>query len=254
MHRLVWLTMTLATLMACDPFADVQKQDTIEAYEGYLAEHGESANAMFAEVRLEELYLDKARTSGALDDWNAYLERFPKGHHHETALKEREASLYDWASTQMTPEAWETFLEEYPKPTQRRGTPAKRALEATRYAKDHLTIGTPRSEKINLAEDPEGPLNGTGFYVDVTHNGPDVIEALWLRIHYLGKDGTSLGAREWPVVAPLREFPVPVREEFTVPMETGQTRTWEWTTGDLPQTWSGEVRVVPFKMRLAAAE
>lgn len=254
MYRMAWLTVSLATMLACDPFASVQSIDTIDAYEGYLAEHGSSSNAMFAEVRLEELYLDKARTSGALADWDAYLKRFPKGHHHDTAIKERESSLYAWAQEENTPEAWTTFLTEYPKPTERRGKPAKDALEASTFARDNLTTGPVRIEKINLAEDPEGPLNGTGIYMDVTNTGDETIEILWMRVHYLGPKGTSLGSREWPVVAPLRVFPVPVLDAWTVPMKPGDTRTWEWTTGEVPETWTGEVKVVPYKVQLAKAE
>jgi len=50
-------------------------------------------------------------------------------------------------------------------------------------------------------------------------------------------------------VAP--SFPTPIEEEKKIPMASGETRTWEWTTGDLPDDWSGKVAVVPLKLTLA---
>ncbi|MCA9572350.1 MAG: hypothetical protein KC656_31135, partial [Myxococcales bacterium] len=250
MRRVLCLSLLLATGLACDDFGAVQREDTIPAYEAYLADHTTGPNVFRAQVRLEELYLAKARDSGKLEDWDAYLERFPKGQHTDAAIAEREASLFAWAEWEATPEAWKTFLDEYPKPRDKRGTPARDGLEATTYA-PHLSNGPMDIHDVNLAEDPTGPMNGKAFVVDVTNEGDKTIVQLWYRIHYLDADGHSLGYREWPVVAPLRNFPVPVEDDKTVPMKPGETRRWEWWTGDLPERFAGKARVIPIRIRFA---
>lgn len=239
----------LLALLACDPYSDVVRENSIEAYEAYLTEHGEGPNALRARVRLEELMLEKARKSGDLADWDAYLARFPDGMHHEAAVAEREASLYGVAERDMTVAAWERYLEAYPKGPADHVRFARRALDAVRYA-ETTKQGEVRVFEVNLAQDPNGPKDGWGFDMDVT-NGDKVVEALWYRIHYTAADGSSLGHRDWPLVAPLAEFPVPVPDEWTVPLQPGETRTWHWTTGDLPEAWAKTARVVPFKVRFA---
>jgi hypothetical protein len=243
----------LLWLLACDPYPSVARTDTIEAYQGYLAEHPTGANALRAQVRLEELVLERARASGSLEDWDAYLAAFPDGYHRETALKERETSLFTWARNEATVEAWDTFLREYPRPGRGRKTEAEDGREAAAYAV-HLTTGPVVIDKVNLADDPAGPLDGTRFRMDVTHGGDKAIETLWYRIHYLDAAGRSLDERTWPLVAPYKTYPVPVPDEQTFPMEPGETRTWEWSTGALPEGFADKVRVVPYEIHFVGEE
>lgn len=237
------------TLAACaDPFAAAQKADTIEAYEQYLAEHPDGRFAIQAKSRLEQLSYEKARAEKSLEAYDAYLERFPDGALHAKALAEREEFLFEWARATDTLAAWEKFLDEYPKAQKERRNKARNMVAVHGY-REHLTIGEPVVEQVNLAENPDGPKDGWGFSADVTNNGPETIASLWLTIEYLDANGRALDSREWPVVAP--RFPVPMEEEHLLPMKSGETRRWFWSTGSLPDTWSQQVRLYPSRIELA---
>lgn len=237
----------LVALLACDPYADVARQDTIEAYEAYLTDHADGPNGLRAQIRLEELLLAKARASMALEDWDALLARFPNGMHKDTAVKEREGSLYAVATHEASVAAWEKYLAEYPKGPAEHVRFARKAVDAVRYGQT-MKVGTPTIQPVNLAQDPTGPLDGWAIDVEVT-NGDRVVESFWYRVHFLGPDGASLGHRDWPLVAPLLEFPVPVPDPWTVPMQPGETRTWHWTTGNVPEGWAKQAKVVPIRVR-----
>ena len=233
---------------ACgDNFAAVQAEDSIEAYENYLKNNPDGRFAMEANARLEDLYLQAARDGKSLEGYDRYLERFPDGALREKGLKEREEFLFAWANETNTGETWKKFLEEYPRAEKTRRAKAKRMINVHTYS-ENLEVSPPRVEQINLAEDPEGPLNGWGFWVDVTNNGSKTIESLSLTIEYLNGEGGRLGQREWPVVAPY--WPVPVEEERKVPMKPGETREWEWSTGNLPEGWGRRVRVYPSRISM----
>lgn len=244
--------LALLGLSACDDYDAIQRADDIATYEAWLKENPTHSKVFVANIRLEELYLDKARKENTLAVWDAYLERWPEGRHRDKALDEREASLYDWAYQEGTKAAWKTWLDEYPKGHSKHRGVAKASFAATSYA-DNVTITEVRTKKVNLAEDPEGPLDGTEFAVDVTNNGDKTLDAFVLRIHYVDGSGKSLGNRVWPVVGTTKDFKVPVEEEKKVPMKPGETRTWAWWTGDLPKGYSKAV-VHPARVRFAKEE
>ncbi len=243
----------LLLLLACDGFGDVQRADTIDGYETWLTENPGHTKAFEANIRLEELYLAKARESGTLDTWDEYLKRWPKGHHHEAALKEREGHLFAWAQWEANEAGWKRYLTEYAKGFPKHTAVARAGLKATAYA-TNLSITDVVARKINLAEDPEGPLDGMAFTSEITNNGDQTIEALWFVLHYLDEAGKSVGSRKWPVVAPYAEFPVPIEEERTVPMKPGETRTWEWWAGDFPKSYAGKTRLVPMRIRFPSPD
>lgn len=223
-------------LSACEPFYEVQKADTIEAYEQYLEEHPNSRFQFQATTRLEELYLERARERGTLEAYDAYLERFPEGMYHDKALAQREEALFDWAREQDTVEAWSTFLEEYPRAKKKRKTTARQARRIAAY-RPHLALTEPELERVNLAEDPEGPLNGWQVEVDVTNEGDETLKHLGLRATWA--DGTA----RWPVVA--ERWPVPMPDEAKEPIAPGETRTWTWTTGEMAADYDGSLEVKP---------
>lgn len=245
------LALTLALGACADPFATAQKADTVEAYEQYLAENPTGRFHLQASSRLESLYLEKARAEKSLEAYDAYLARFPEGALYEKAITEREQFLFDWARHNDTLEAWEKFLAEYPRADKSRRGKAKNMVAVHGYL-EHLAFTETKAEEVNLAEDPKGPKDGWGFFVDVTNNGPETINALWLTIEYLDAEGRALDTRDWPVVAP--QFPVPMQEEYMVPMKPGETRTWFWSTGSLPETWSKQVKVFPSRIELQVAK
>ena len=99
-------------------------------------------------------------------------------------------------------------------------------------------------EQVNLAEDPNGPLNGYGFYVDVTNKGDAAIAMLKLEIQYLNEAGQKVGSGSWPVVATRLPGGLPMADGFDKPIAPGETRQWEWTDGEFPDSWAKKSKVV----------
>ncbi len=244
--RLATLIIPLAlSLSACkSPFATAQEQDTIEAYETFLDGNPNSPFVTQATLRLEELYLEKARTDKTLESYDLYLDKYPKGKLRDKAVEERREFLFDWASEQDSAEAWQKFLDEYPTGDRKLKQEARERLNMAQN-RDIISVGPVSIEQVNLAENPDGPLDGWGFYADVTVSGDKDVEKLVMEVAYLGSEGQVLDAREWPVVAPALPGNLPVEEEFKVPMKPGETRTFEWTTGDMPVGWAKKARIRP---------
>jgi hypothetical protein len=233
-------------LIACgDGFQAAQEADSIEAYEAYLQANPEGRFSLQANSRLESLYLETAAQEKSLEAYDRYLERFPEGALHEKGLNERESFLFAWANEQNTAASWQRFLDEYPKGKKERKQKARRLIKVHEYL-EHLDVSEAEMSQVNLAEDPEGPLDGWGFQVMVTNNGPKTIETMHLTIEYLGDEGVVLGQREWGLVAPF--WPTPIEEERKVPMKPGDTRPWDWTTGSMPDGWAKRVRVYPSRI------
>ncbi|MCB9776937.1 MAG: hypothetical protein H6742_00060 [Alphaproteobacteria bacterium] len=240
--------------LACtNPFAAAQEADTIEAYETFLAENPNSPFVTQGSLRLEELYLEKARQDKTLESYDVYLDKYPKGTLREKAVEERRTFLFDWAGEQDTPEAWQKFLDEYPTGDKKLKQQARTRLNMAQH-RDLVTIGAPSIEQINLAENPDGPLDGWGIYADVTVAGDKPVKELDLEVAYLGPEGQVLDTDKWPVVAPALPGNMPVEEEFKIPMKPGETRTFEWTTGDMPADWSKKVRLKPVDIKFVGEE
>jgi len=248
--RLAVPFVTLAILFGCGSASQGPAEDTIPAWEAWLEDNSDGVHAIRGIARLQDMYLDKARASGQPADYDAYLERFPDGVHVRTVKEERRKGMFRKALRSGAAADWEAYLADYPNTPDDHDDIAREGLEAARYA-PHVSLSPVRTVKVNLAEDPEGPLNGTAFRTDVTNNGDRTLQAWWLRIFYLDDQGRVVGRKKWPVVETARGFPVPMPPEASVPMKPGETRTWEWATGDLPKGFSGELALVPMRVRFA---
>jgi hypothetical protein len=246
--RWIPVTLFLCFLGCGDDFATVQNTDTIEAYEFYLEAHPNGTYSFQASGRLEDLYLIKAREDQSLEGYDAYFKRFPEGNLKSRAYAEREGLLFGQAREVNTLDAWEAYLKEYPHATKKKKKEAQRMIKVHGYA-DNLELSEPEITQINLAEDPEGPLNGWGFQVRVTNTGDKTLATLHLTMVYLDDEGHALDFRDWPVVAPY--WNTPIEEERKVPMKPGDTRPWDWSSGDMPDGWSKRVRVYPSRVTFA---
>ena len=67
---------------------------------------------------------------------------------------------------------------------------------------------------------------------------------LKLEIHYLDEAGQKVGSGSWPVVATRLPGGLPMAEGFDKPIGPGETRQWEWTDGDFPESWAKKSKVV----------
>jgi hypothetical protein len=238
--RLVWILVVLS-LAGCDPFPEVRKVDTIEGYEAYIAEHADSTFVSEARARLEVLYLEKARAERTLEAYDAYTSKFPQGVYRKEAYIEREAFMWAWADATNTADAWERYLKEYPSHDARKVKDARRRKECATYL-PNLAWTPVAMKKVNLAEDPNGELNGWMFSSDVTNNGPQTITYLQLTLRFKDTSGKTIGDARWPVVS--ENYGIPVEEEKKIPIKPGETRTWSYTTGDIPPGWSEQTELV----------
>jgi hypothetical protein len=248
------LALFLALAGGCDPFADVQKADTIDAYEAYLRDHPDSPNVLQAEGRLATLSLEKARKDGTVESYDAFLARFPKSSLVKDAQKERKDLVWARADAEDTVAAWKGIVDEFSKPDKEGGDRdmVKRAKRRMRMAthKDAVEISPVEMEMVNLAENPDGELNGYGFFADVKNVGTKPIVMLKLRIQYLDGSGDAVGEAEWPVVATALPGNMPMAEGFDKPIAPGETRRWEWTTGDMPDGWAKKSKLTAVDIRV----
>lgn len=249
------LLFVLALSACADPFEEAKKADTIEAWDGYLAGGPTAAKKMEGEKRLEELMLDKARADHTLESYDALLKRFPKGKLFKDANQERQTIYYATLEKEDTPEGWQKFLDEYKRP---KGDPrliadARRRVEVAKL-KSSFEIADPAVAQVNLAEDPKGPLDGWGFTANVTNKGDKPIEMMYLRVILRGDDGKNLLQKEWPVVAKRLPGNLPFAEGFDKPIAPGETRKWEYATGDAPEGWNQKFEVLAVRIKLEGAE
>lgn len=232
-------------LLACtDPYATAQESDTIEAYEKYLSENPSGTYRLQAETRLEELMFQKAEEDKKIASFDAYFARFPDGQFKEKAMEAREEVLFAWADQEDTAEAFQKFLDEYPRGAKKRKQEARRRVNMAKN-RDVVGLGEVSMEQVNLANDPDGPPNGWGFFVDVTNKGETPITLLTLQISLLDGGGAALTQATYPAVGsryPGRSW---VEDEYKEPLKPGESRAWKYTTGDIPTGWSKKVSVKP---------
>ena len=226
-----------------DNYAEVKAADNVEGYEAYLQEP-DSRYAQIARMRLETLLVEEAKKSSRWRSTARY-QRFPRSALIEQARTERESLMFAEARRTNTADAWQGYLDEHPKARKKQKQEAKRMLKVHEYM-PNLEVSAPTITQVNLAENPEGPLDGWGFQVMVTNNGDKTIESMSMSIAYLDDEGRALDTREWPLVAPF--WSTPIEEERKVPMKPGETRPWDWTTGNMPEGWSRKVSVYPSRI------
>lgn len=245
------LALSLLLIGCGDNFADVQAEDTIEAYETFLANNPGSRFEMEANDRLETLYIKAAREAGTLAAYDAYLERFPEGNQREGALDEREGVMFSEAGVANTKEAWEGFLEAYPKAKKERKKHAEAMIKVAKYI-DQLELGPATMEQVNLAEDPEGPLNGWRFAQTVKNVGDKTFESVYITIEFLDENGKKVGGKSWAACAPY--YPVPIEDEHYKPLKPGDEIEWYWTDGNMPEGWGRQIRTYVSKVKIAKKE
>lgn len=256
--RVLSLALGLGLLVACGPsFHEIQKTDTIEAYEQFLAESPNDPNVTLAKIRLEELYLEKARAEKTLEAYDLYLSKYQgdtTSQHVTTAVEERETFLYDHAVEQNTKEGWQQYLDEYPKGEKKRKQEARRRIKMMEHVGD-LEIGPCEMEPVNLAEDPDGPLDGFMWTAEVTNKGETAIETLNMELQHLGSDGKPIEIDKWPLVAPQAPGNMPIEEEWKQPVQPGETRLY-WFSDMAPEApgWAKKCKLVPIGIKLVGED
>ncbi len=243
--------LTLLMLACGTSFSEVQKTDSIEAYEAWIAENPGSPQMTLAEIRVEELYLEKAREDQTLEAYDIYLGKYGDtgGRLAEKAREERETFLFGWAQEENTIGSWQTYLDEYPNGGGKEGRKNRKESTARINVLGYhanLDIGPVEVEAVNLAEDPDGPLNGWLFIADVTNNGDEALSMLNMELQYLNAEGKVIESDRWPLVAPQAPGNLPIEEEWKVPVQPGETRTYSYMdTAPQAPGWSKKAKLVP---------
>lgn len=220
----------LALLAACETgptFAQVQEQDTLEAYEAFVAANPGSIYQTQIDKRLDDLYFEKAKAEGTLAGYDVYLQKMPKGKHVSESNTAREKIRWDETIKDGSPDAWRKFVAEFPTAQKDHKGEAEAAVAAADYGK--LTIGEPKVEMVNLAKDPAGEKNGWGVTAEVKNEGDKSFEFVELTLAFLGDDGSVLDRKAWPLTSPTWTMPAP--EIAMTPIKPGEARVWEWTGG-----------------------
>ncbi|MBN1334443.1 MAG: hypothetical protein JXB39_00625 [Deltaproteobacteria bacterium] len=251
--RLTRFCLILAFASGCgSPYQDALEANTPEAWEAYLAQAPPTDGyRRQAEANLEKLLWEGAREAGTLEAWDAFLARYPEGNgsqYWERVREDFEIALRREADRAGSADLWKRYLAEFPKAGKKRKTEARNRILVAEHL-SAFTLGPIRQERVNLAEDPEGPPNGWGWWVEVRNAGQRPIDRLSLALTFLDDEDRVLDRRDWPVVAQYYPGRIPVQEGFDRPIRPGETRTWEYTDGDIPEGWSGRVRVYPVYLR-----
>ena len=142
-------------------------------------------------------------------------------------------------------ESWTKYLDEYPKADRKKKKQARDRIAVAAY-EANLAQSEPRFERVNLAEDPEGPKNGWGVSVDITNNGDKTIADLRYRVRFYDAAGKQIADKNWPLVA--KNWGVPMEEEKKVPVAPGEMRTWYWMDGFPAEDWKGTIKLTPTKI------
>lgn len=241
---LLLLSVSVVAVGCENPFEVAQTAHTIEAYEQYLTENPDGTYVLQANLALEDLYLQAAREGKNLEGYDKALKRFPKGQHKDKVMDERKQFLFDWAAEEDTPEAWQRFLDEYKKGDKKLRSKARQRLRMAEN-RDRVEVGPVEAEQVNLAENPDGPLDGWGFTADITNTGDTPIQTLMIEIQYLDDAGKKAKSELWPAVATRLPGNLPFEEGFDKPIAPNEVRVFNFTTGDLPAGWSKKVKLVP---------
>ena len=247
--RLLALVVLLAG--CANPYADAEKANTIEAWEAYLQTKPSLSQQLAAEQQLQNLLLEKARKTKAVADYNAVIDRFPKVPERAKLIQERSEAAYAAAEKEGTPEAWKQFMKDYPTADSILIKKATNMVDVTTN-KDKLKVGEPRVEQVNLAENPNGPKDGWGFFVTVTNVGTEPIGYLNMEVRLLDEAGAKLKAWQYPLVSKTGPGNMPIEDEYTKPLLPGASREWQYTTGEVPEAWSKKVQVVPVAVKVGS--
>lgn len=221
--------MVLFGVLACmgPSYSEVERIDTIEAYEAFLEADPDTFYRNPVEKRLEELYWDKAEKEDTLEAWAAYTKRWEgtTASHYPQALKKHAAFAWKAALADGSLGAVKGYVDSFGKADQVLASRAQGLLAALEYGKLELT--EPTFAQVNLAEDPKGPLNGWAVRVDVTNAGEAVLPFVRLSVEWQAPDGHELTTKDYPLCSD--HWTMPATELQQQPLKPGEKRTWEWT-------------------------
>jgi hypothetical protein len=234
---LVLLSCLALNLCACEGLAlhDARLKDSPAAYEAFLQQYPDSTEAEALRSRIDELRYREATEAGTAAAYRAYLARHPKGASSEQAHLAEEQLSFSEATAAGTAESLEAYLKAHPKGAS--VDTANSLLDRVLY-RARIGIHELRTEQVNLANDPKGPLDGWAVVADVVNEGRRTVSLVELHVDLLDASGKAEGQHNkwWAVTPDLGAFPTP--EAMKLPLAPGASRVFRWTTGAIPENWS----------------
>ena len=119
---LLWILLIAILSLSCSPergdWKKAKSQNSIEAYEEYLAKYPEGKHAAEAREKITDLHYQQAESASTIEAYEEYLAKYPAEKYAST-VRERITQLhceqaYEQAESVNTIEAYEEFLKRYP--------------------------------------------------------------------------------------------------------------------------------------------
>lgn len=246
-------------LFACDnPYAEAEKAGDIAAYEAFLEKNPDHHKAFDAKIVLKSLYYDKAKSSAALADYDAYLDKYdesedPKMYKEMVAGRQKIA----WAAVKdgKDVKGLKAYIERYSKKGHKTVNAAQRILTIAEY--DGLSMTSHKQERASMSRNEKGALDGWKFSASFTNTGDKEIKELDMRIDYLDDKGRVIDSEtvvavglgiykhNWPerFNDPEELEKHPKLRRMKPPLKRKETRDFEHITGTLPEGWSQDVKL-----------
>jgi len=236
------LTLAIAFLAGCEgmAFHNAEMANTPESYEAFLAEFPDSNRYEDIQQRVEKLRFEAAMKDGSSAAIRDYLQLHPNGEHVNEALAAEDATSFEEAQAEGTIEAYQGYMDAHPK---------GKHLEQARGLQDRLkylprlSIEETTTRRINLANDPKGPLNGWEVLANIVNKGGRTLRIVELDIQVLDSRGEVYGDTHtwWAVSRELGGFPTP--DAMKPPLPPEGTRVFRWTTGEVPEGWAEQLKL-----------
>lgn len=227
----------LSLVLACGEGAALHVAETAtspEAYEAFLAEYPESAHADEVRGKIADLRYKAAKDSRNPEVLREFLTKHPDSEHGERLARREDEVSWQVADAAKTAAGYKSYIDLHPEGAQLEA--ARAEYERFAYA-DSLTVGEATVAKVNMAQDPDGPLNGWGIEAPVTNSGDRHLETVTMAIDSLSASGDVVRSDTWyTVVQDLG--PLPVQPHLQPIMAPGETRGFRWTTAEAPDGWA----------------
>jgi hypothetical protein len=246
---------TLLALFACgpDPFNVAMDDGSIDTLRAFLVENPDHRLAYMAVSAIEKRYGEIAQESNTVEAWDNYMSRYPEGEHVRDGRQIRERLMYDIAAAENTPESWQAFLDAY----QYSSTPLKdRAEQRAAVAPflGQLQFGEVSVNPANLAENPDGPMDGYAVTADFHNTTGRTIEKLTVQIDFTSDNAGVIQSERWPLVADRNPDRTGRTAEERRPIRNNEHRQFVFTIepigvsyneGEPDMRWNRQALVTP---------
>ena len=243
-RRFIWsifLVLALGAICACDgenqAYTDACTAETPEAFAQYLVDYPEGLHAADVRHRLDLAEFDIAEKANTAASFEKYLADHPDGKYVDRALDEAKNLAWDDAEKANTVDAMVAFKEKYG--TGAFGIKTDARLEALRFAVTSVQFNEFEVERVNVAGERRGELNGYAIRAKVSNGGEQACKVMKVRVVFQGEDSAIVDTKFEFVATPSHPMGIPIPERLKLPFQPGQEREFEYLIGDpnVPKGW-----------------